>query len=270
VSYSRPRFPDDHFTRIPNAWIRDGNLRPNAKAILFTIMSHDADYKLTTAQIMRETGLGRDAVNAARDHMLERGYLTEVTQTTGERGRFAENHYVVTHCQGIPTPPVGQSALFEPESADRTATVLPVNGPPVTGQPGPIEEQGEKNTPKKTKNTPPPAEEGGPMLRDISGEHDEVLRRAQVLAAEHYEATGKLGGTRQFQAIRARIIECLEAGHPPEQVRPVLAHLRQRGQPLTRARLGSLLADPRLMAAPPGRHAPYRNPPPGSYTDTAF
>jgi hypothetical protein len=242
VSYSRPTFPDDHFTRVPNAWIRDGNLRPNAKAILFAIMSHDAGYKLTTAQLMRETGLGRDAVNAARDHMLDRGYLIEVRQTTGERGRFAENHYVVTDCLGVPPP---RRVSADPQISPPNVRIRPQRSNTATvptddGQPAPIEEQGEKNTPAPTEQA---GDGRGRHLTPIDGRT--VAERAKVLATEHWEGVGKVP---RYMGIQMIVRQALDAGHTDEQVRAALAALRRQGRNLSAQTLGLLIADPRRTA----------------------
>jgi hypothetical protein len=102
----RPELPQLAFTMIPNAWVRDPRLDPNAFRILSVILSHSAGYRLSVAQIMRETGIGRDGVNAAYDRLLALGYFVAVEQTRAERGRFAENDYTITSITDrAPSPP---------------------------------------------------------------------------------------------------------------------------------------------------------------------
>lgn len=102
----RPELPQLAFTMIPNAWVRDPRLDPNAFRILSVILSHSAGYRLSVAQIMRETGIGRDGVNAAYDRMLSLGYFVAVEQTRADRGRFAENDYTITSTTDrAPQPP---------------------------------------------------------------------------------------------------------------------------------------------------------------------
>jgi biotin operon repressor len=98
VALYRRSHAADHFTQVPNVWVRDGKTRPNGKAVLFVLLSHDAGYRLSIAQVSRETGLGRDAVHTAITHLLDRGYLTEVRQPRQAQGRFAENDYELTDC----------------------------------------------------------------------------------------------------------------------------------------------------------------------------
>lgn len=249
----RPPLPQLAFTMIPNAWVRDGNLRPNAKAVLADLLSHAEGYRLSTAQIMRETGLGRDGVDAAIDHMLARGYLVSVEQRQGERGRFTENDYTVTSCTDrvppIPANPPkrGRKVGIGPQRSE-TAPVLPGTGPTVNGGDPPLEEQGEKNTPD-------PSDQGaidgdGRHLRAVEDEESKLRDKvAQTLAAEHYEATGKLGGSRAFLGLRGIVARALEVGHAEAAIRAALAHLRQRGRPVTNATLGPLLADPRTATS---------------------
>lgn len=255
----RPPLPQLAFTMIPNVWVRDPNLDPNAFRILSVILSHSEGYRLGTAQIMRETGLGRDGVDAALDRMLARGYLVSVEQRQGERGRFAENDYTVTSCTDrvppIPADPPkrGRKVRNGPQRSE-TAPVLPGTGPAVDGGDPPIEDQGEKNTPA-------PTEQGAPSDgRHLRAVDDGRQQLAQSLASEHYEATGKLGGSRSFLALRAIVARALEVGHAEPAVRAALAHLRQRGRPVTNATLGPLLADPRTMNANGRPSGAYRDP----------
>ena len=251
----RPPLPQLAFTMIPNAWVRDGNLRPNAKAVLADLLSHAEGYRLSTSQIMRETGLGRDGVDAAIDHMLARGYLVSVEQRQGERGRFTENDYTVTSCTDrvppVPADPPkrGRKVRIGPQRSD-TAPVLPGTGGTVDGGDPPLEEQGEKNTPV-------PTEQGATIderhLRAVGGDEEQQLRAklAQTIAAEHYEATGKLGGSRSFLGLRQIIARALEVGHSEPAVRAALTHLRSRGRPVSNSTLGPLLADPRTVTSAP-------------------
>lgn len=262
----RPPLPQLAFTMIPNVWVRDPNLDPNAFRILAVILSHAEGYRLGTAQIMRETGLGRDGVDAALDRMLARGYLVSVEQRQGERGRFTENDYTVTSCTDrIPPVPAdppkrGRKLRTGPQRSE-TAPVLSGTGPTVDGGDPPIEEQGEKITPA-------PTEQG------VDEESRLREKLAQTLAAEHYEATGKLGGSKAFLAVRGIVLGALTAGHAEQQIRAALTHLRGRGRPVQNATLGPLLADPRIVTGNghsngyrPKPSGPYRNPDPVAHPD---
>lgn len=170
----RPPLPQLAFTMIPNAWVRDPHLDPNAFRILAVILSHAEGYRLGTAQIMRQTGIGRDGVDAALDRMLARGYLVSVEQRQGERGRFAENDYTVTSCTDrvppIPDEPAkrGRKVGIGPQRSDPATEAQKLRVPddpektgqkvrtgPQRSQPGPASPATEEDKREKTKNYPP-------------------------------------------------------------------------------------------------------------------
>jgi hypothetical protein len=173
---------------------------------------------------------------------LERaGYLIRNRERRASGGRFAEDEFTLAD----PFDAAGALISSEPREIRASDALEPretrQSGKSASGDPHretrPIEEQGE--------NTPAPTEQGATSDRHLQAVDAEVAA-AQEIAAEHYEATGKLGGSRAFLALRGIVAGALKAGHKPEQVRPALAHLRQRGRPVTNATLGPLLADPRL------------------------
>jgi hypothetical protein len=264
VSYRRPRFPEDHYLRLPNAWARDGQLKPNAKAILMSILSHDPEWELSTAQLMRETGLGRDAIQAATRHMLDRGYLTEVSQGRDDStGKWGGNDYVVTDCVGIPPPP---PPTADPDLFGGNLRIDPQRVDPFPVEPGTVNPASKKTPGEKT--TPVPSGQGaeGRHLAPVPVEEGPTVnQRAQVLATEHYEGVGKLV---PFMGIRSIVAAALAAGHGDEQVRAALGHLRRTNRTLTKNALGLLLAAPQNGrnvsngGYGPRGFAPYRNPDP--------
>lgn len=64
------------FTMVPNEFIRDSRVPPNAKMLLIYLMSHKNGYQITYQQIERETGLGRYAINSASKLLSGMGWLT--------------------------------------------------------------------------------------------------------------------------------------------------------------------------------------------------
>lgn len=246
----RPALPQLAFTMIPNAWARDGNLRPNAKAVLMSLLSHAEGYRLTTAQIMRETGLGRDGVDAAVDHMLARGYLVSVQQRQGENGRFGENDYTVTDCTDR-TPPIpsdppkrGRKVRNGPQRSE-TAPVLPGTGPAVDGYDPPIEEQGEETTPAPTEQAG-----DGRHLRAVNG--SSLNQRANALTREHYDASH---GMVPFAGVLQIVRRALDrGGYDDDRVRKALGMLRDAGRPVTLQTLHAALESPETVA--PRRYGP--------------
>jgi hypothetical protein len=252
VAVIRPSFPEDHFTRVPNAWLRDPELPAACKGYLSYLLSHAAGYACSTSQAARDMGANRSTVTAWNAKLVERGYFVAVEQTRDD-GRFGANDYTITSCTSARPPLPENPALFPREPAQST-----VSGKPRTVEPSRetrhIEEHGEKNTPD-------PADQGASTDRHLRAVDDDVLPDAvQALASEHYEATGKLGGSRQFLAVRGIVAGAIKAGHAPEQIRPALEHLRRRGRPVTNAALGPLLADPRQMTSNGRPSGAYRDP----------
>lgn len=251
----RPPLPNASFTMVRNCWARDRRISLKAKGLLTYLLSHAEGYRCSQAQMVRESDDGKDAVRTALSELERAGYLTRVRDQRAARGRFAEDDYTLSDpfdaaghlIEREPRLPFAEDGR-ETRQSGFTAADQPPRGT------RPIEEhQGEEPTPTGL---------GAAGLRVVE-EHERALTAAQALAAEHYEATGKLGGNRSFLAARGIITAALEVGHTPEQIRPALESLRRRGRPLTNSTLGPLLADPRLAAgAPPSGngHAPYRDP----------
>jgi hypothetical protein len=72
----RPEFPmDGNFTMVPNALIRDEELPSNAKLLLIYLLSHKVGYHILDAQMIRESGMGREALRSARKKLEELGFL---------------------------------------------------------------------------------------------------------------------------------------------------------------------------------------------------
>lgn len=252
--------PHTAFTMLRNCWLRDPRISYKAKGLLGYLRSHAEGYRVSQAQIVRESRDARDSVVSGLRELQSAGYLARVPHRGP--GRFAEDDYALMDpfdAAGnlIPTPPREIPIPFEANGGETLQSGFSVPGNPTREIP-PIEDQRE--------NTSVPSERAR-ALRAV-GEEDPEVAPAQVLAAEHYEATAKLGGSRAFLAARGIIAGALAAGHTPEQLRPALASLRTRGRPLTNSTLGPLLADPRLASTSNGNGGStvYRDPPPSAYS----
>lgn len=73
------------FTSMPNAWIRDESISFKAKGLLQYLLSHNAGYELTIAQIVRQTKDGKDSIRSAMTELVDAGYLLTY-QTKDARG----------------------------------------------------------------------------------------------------------------------------------------------------------------------------------------
>ena len=87
--------PDDHFTIIPNATLRDQRLTYNARGVLMELLSHTDGWE-TNADALSDlarrhrgeiSGEGRRALRSAFSELEELGYLVRRTERR-ERGRF--------------------------------------------------------------------------------------------------------------------------------------------------------------------------------------
>jgi len=67
---------DDHFTQIPNAWLRDARISLGAKGLLAQLLSHAPGWKISQESLGRDNGVGRDAIRTLINELLEAGYLS--------------------------------------------------------------------------------------------------------------------------------------------------------------------------------------------------
>jgi hypothetical protein len=77
----------DHFTMVPNAWLRDPRLPLSDKGLLAYITSHAPGHPLTIEQVIAESTNGYDSVNAAMKRLEALGYLRRERQR-GENGKL--------------------------------------------------------------------------------------------------------------------------------------------------------------------------------------
>jgi biotin operon repressor len=67
---------DDHFTQIPNAWLRDSRISLGAKGLLAQLLSHAPGWRISQESLGRDNGVGRDAIRTLINELLEAGYLS--------------------------------------------------------------------------------------------------------------------------------------------------------------------------------------------------
>jgi len=66
---------DDHFTQIPNAWLRDARISLGAKGLLAQLLSHAPGWRISQENLSFANGIGRDAIRTLINELLEAGYL---------------------------------------------------------------------------------------------------------------------------------------------------------------------------------------------------
>lgn len=94
---------DDHYTQIPNDWVRDSRLSLKAIGLLAQIMSHKPGWNLSIRSIARinETGVG--TIKSAVEELEQFGYLERSKdQLHNEDGTFAD--YVWTTADPFQNP----------------------------------------------------------------------------------------------------------------------------------------------------------------------
>jgi hypothetical protein len=91
---------DDHFTQIPNDWLRDGRLSFKARGVLALIMSHRQGWSLSIASIANSAQEGKDAIRSAVKELEDHGYLRRTQLNEG--GRFGEAVWVTQDRADLP------------------------------------------------------------------------------------------------------------------------------------------------------------------------
>lgn len=114
----RPEFPmDGNFTMVPNALIRDEETPPSAKLLLIYLLSHKIGYQILDSQIMRESGLGREALRTARKRLEEIGFI-ELVRVRNDDKSLGGYRYELQDARGwfatVGHPTVGEPTVGQP------------------------------------------------------------------------------------------------------------------------------------------------------------
>jgi hypothetical protein len=112
---------DDHFTQIPNDWVRDERLSLEARGLLAQIMSHRPGWNLSIKSLALRNSVGRDKVRRILDELLTHGYLERSeAQSHDERGHLAGFDYTTRDPEGVTQEPCkAEPTKAEPAKADR-------------------------------------------------------------------------------------------------------------------------------------------------------
>jgi hypothetical protein len=94
---------DDHFTQIPNDWVRDSNLSLKAIGLLTQLMSHRPGWNMSISSLARFNKTGVDTIKSAVKELELYGYLKRSEkQEHNEDGTFAD--YVWTTADPFQNP----------------------------------------------------------------------------------------------------------------------------------------------------------------------
>jgi hypothetical protein len=112
---------DDHFTQIPNDWVRDDRLTLEARGLLAQIMSHRPGWNLSIKSLATRNSIGRDKVKRILDELLKYGYLDRSeTQSHDDKGHLAGYDYTTKDPRGVTQEPYkAEPYKVEPYEADR-------------------------------------------------------------------------------------------------------------------------------------------------------
>lgn len=82
---------DDHFTQIPNDWVRDARLSLKAIGLLTQLMSHRPGWNMSVSSLARFNKTGIDTIKSAVKELELYGYLKRSDkQEHNEDGTFAD------------------------------------------------------------------------------------------------------------------------------------------------------------------------------------
>jgi hypothetical protein len=112
---------DDHFTQIPNDWVRDDRLSLEARGLLAQIMSHRPGWNLSIKSLAARNKIGRDKVKRILDELLDHGYLERSEkQAHDENGHLAGFDYTTKDPEGVTQEPYkAEPYKAEPDEAPR-------------------------------------------------------------------------------------------------------------------------------------------------------
>lgn len=97
---------DDHFTQIPNDWLRDDRLTLEARGLLAQMMSHRPGWNVSINSMAKRNNIGRDKARRIIDELLNVGYLERSEkQQHDEKGRLAGYDYITRDPQGLTQKP---------------------------------------------------------------------------------------------------------------------------------------------------------------------
>lgn len=82
---------DDHYTQVPNDWVRDPRLSLKARGLLVYLMSHRPGWNMSIRSIARANYVGPDQIKTAVEELEAHGYLVRgQKQNRTESGTFAD------------------------------------------------------------------------------------------------------------------------------------------------------------------------------------
>ena len=95
---------DDHFTQVPNDWLRDSRISLGAKGLLAQLLSHAPGWRISQESLGHSNGVGRDAIRTLINELLEAGYLSRSEdRERNEKGYLGGYTYTTQDPSAEPT-----------------------------------------------------------------------------------------------------------------------------------------------------------------------
>jgi len=111
---------DDHFTQIPNAWLRDPRLSLQSIGLLAQLLSHQAGWKISQESLAKANGIGRDGMRTIINELIAAGYLSKSEdRERNDSGQLAGYRYI-TQDPMLSEPMLAEPTQAEPTLADPT------------------------------------------------------------------------------------------------------------------------------------------------------
>jgi hypothetical protein len=101
MSIRRTRVAADHFTIVPNDWLRDDRLSWKARGLLGHLLSHQEGWEITIEYLVAHGADGRDAVRSGIAELEEHGYLIR-HRVRNEDGTLQGVDYILVDPTTIP------------------------------------------------------------------------------------------------------------------------------------------------------------------------
>jgi hypothetical protein len=105
---------DDHFTQVPNAWLRDPNLSLGAKGLLAQLLSHAPGWEVSQQSLADANRIGKDAIRTLIRELLGAGYLDRSERRTRLDKGYLGGYVYTTQDPNAITPTLPTPRLDNP------------------------------------------------------------------------------------------------------------------------------------------------------------
>jgi len=95
---------EDHYTQLPNAWLRDPNLSLRSIGLLAQLMSHRPGWSVSLRSLADANKCGIDAIRSSVSELIEAGYLERSeARVRNELGHLSDYTYTTRDPDTSPT-----------------------------------------------------------------------------------------------------------------------------------------------------------------------